>query len=131
MRKGRATLPGANELFRPTRAQRAAAERASTPREASDKPVDGEERTAKRTKQPASPTPTPAATGRVRHDQKITVYFSSEELFALEDATLNLKRHHGLALDRGRLVRTAVALALADVAENGEESAVVEELRRQ
>ncbi|MCC2593172.1 hypothetical protein LKO27_07075 [Tessaracoccus sp. OS52] len=116
----RASLPGANELFRPTRAQTAAADRVSTPSESqgsqdADK-TDGA---------------TPAATGRVRHDQKITVYFSSEELFALEDATLALKRRHGLALDRGRLVRTAVALALADLAEHGEASAVVEELRQQ
>ncbi|TRY16634.1 hypothetical protein FOJ82_15745 [Tessaracoccus rhinocerotis] len=130
VRKGRATLPGANELFRPTRAQRAAAERVGTPsqdprREASGEADQGGEKAA------AQGAQTPAATGRVRHDQKITVYFSSEELFALEDATLNLKRHHGLALDRGRLVRTAVALALADIAENGEGSAVVEELRQQ
>lgn len=132
VRKGRATLPGANELFRPTRAQRAAAERAGTPAPAPEveeapEPVEPPRKPAR--KRPAAATP--AATGRVRHDQKITVYFSSEELFALEDATLNLKRHHGLALDRGRLVRTAVALALADIAEHGEDSAVVEELRQQ
>lgn len=77
------------------------------------------------------PVDPPAATGRVRHDQKITVYFSSDELFALEDATLELKRRHGINLDRGRLVRTAVALALADLAEHGPESVVVGELRAQ
>ena len=53
------------------------------------------------------------------------------ELFALEDATLELKRTHGINLDRGRLVRTAVALALADLAEHGPESVVVGELRAQ
>ncbi|MFV0429075.1 MAG: hypothetical protein ACK5KO_06590 [Arachnia sp.] len=104
----RASLPGASELFRATR-PRKPAEAASAPAEAAR----------------------PAATGRVRHDQKITVYFSSDELFALEDATLELKRRHGMSLDRGRLVRTAVALALAELAANGEESAVVAELREQ
>ena len=73
----------------------------------------------------------PVASGRVRHDQKITVYFSSEELFALEDATLLCKRAHGLKVDRGRPVRSAVALALADLAENGAESDVVAALRAQ
>jgi hypothetical protein len=46
----------------------------------------------------------------------------------LEDATLELKRRHGINLDRGRLVRTAVALAIHDLAENGADSAVVAEL---
>ena len=45
----------------------------------------------------------PAATGRVRHSQKITVYFSDEELIALEDANLELRRAHGIRVDRGRI----------------------------
>ena len=118
----RASLPGASELFRTTRSQ---------PDESPQ-----EKPSSSGTSQAPSPggndrAGTPAATGRVRHDKKITVYFSSDELFALEDATLDLKRHHGLSLDRGRLVRTAVALALADLAEHGGDSAVVRELRSQ
>ena len=88
------------------------------------------EQSGKRKQPEQRKTARPVATGRVRHDQKITVYFSSEELFALEDATLELKRRHGINLDRGRLVRTAVALALLDLAENGAESSVVTELNR-
>ena len=88
------------------------------------------EQSGKRKQPEQRKTARPVATGRVRHDQKITVYFSSEELFALEDATLELKRRHGVTLDRGRLVRTAVALALIDLAENGADSAVVAELNR-
>ncbi len=118
----RASLPGASELFRPTR---------NAPEVAPD-PVEetapGRARPQTPERGPGDP---PAATGRVRHDQKITVYFSSDELFALEDATLELKRTHGINLDRGRLVRTAVALALADLAEHGPESVVVGELRAQ
>ena len=119
----RASLPGASELFRPTKAPEPV-----TPAAA---PADPEKA------KPQKPEPQgkekasrPVASGRIRHDQKITVYFSSEELFALEDATLELKRRHGINLDRGRLVRTAVALALLDLAENGADSAVVAELNQ-
>ena len=50
--------------------------------------------------------------GRVRHDEKMTVYVTSDELLDLEHARLALRRDHGLALDRGRLVREALALVL-------------------
>ena len=120
----RASLPGASELFRPTKAPEPV-----TPATQAPQP-EPKEKPGKRT-QPEQRKPSrPVATGRVKHDQKITVYFSSEELFALEDATLELKRRHGINLDRGRLVRTAVALALLDLAENGADSAVVTELNR-
>lgn len=57
--------------------------------------------------------------GRVRHDDKITVYLSSEELMRLEQTRLTLRGEHGLAVDRGRIVREAVAKALDELAENG------------
>ena len=69
-----------------------------------------------------------AASGRVRHDEKMTVYVTSEELLDLEDARLALRRTHRIAVDRGRLVRAAVALALADLDENGADSALVRRL---
>lgn len=75
------------------------------------------------------PSAAPVPTGRVRHDQKITVYFSSEELFALEDAILDVRRLMGRSLDRGRFVRTAVALALADLEMNGADASVVKVLQ--
>jgi hypothetical protein len=68
--------------------------------------------------------------GRERHDEKITVYVSPEELFALEQARLVLRAEHGVALDRGRLVREAVAELLQDLEAHGEESVVVRRLRR-
>ncbi len=103
------SLPGAEELFRSTTKRRSA------------KPAQAA----------AESETAPTATGRVRHDQKITVYFSSEELYALEDAVLQLKRQHGLSLDRGRVVRTAVALALRDLAARGDEAEILAELRSQ
>jgi hypothetical protein len=69
-------------------------------------------------------------TGRERHDEKITVYVSPEELFALEQARLVLRAEHGVALDRGRLVREAVAEMLQDLEAHGEDSVVVRRLRR-
>ncbi|QCW77157.1 hypothetical protein EQG64_05560 [Streptomyces sp. S6] len=48
--------------------------------------------------------------GRERHDEKITVYVSAEELMDLEHARLVLRGEHGLAVDRGRIVREAVAV---------------------
>jgi len=95
----RVNLPGASELFRATGAPAPEPARGARPA------VRGEARAR-------------AATGRVRHDEKITVYVSAEELIALEQARLLLRRD-GLAVDRGRLVRAAVASALDDLNARG------------
>ncbi|MFE6820675.1 hypothetical protein, partial [Streptomyces sp. NPDC057675] len=94
---------------------------------------------------PATPTaavPAPAAarrrggrapnrrpSGRERHDEKITVYVSAEELMDLEHARLVLRGEHGLAVDRGRIVREAVAVVLADLESRGDASILVRRLR--
>ncbi|MET8815964.1 hypothetical protein ABZW47_28670 [Streptomyces sp. NPDC004549] len=67
--------------------------------------------------------------GRERHDEKITVYVSAEELMDLEHARLVLRGEHGLAVDRGRIVREAVAVVLADLEARGEASILVRRLR--
>jgi hypothetical protein len=68
-------------------------------------------------------------TERTKHDEKITVYISAEELLALETARLTLRGQHGVAADRGRIVREAIAVLLADLDERGEESVLVRRLR--
>jgi hypothetical protein len=85
--------------------------------------------------------PVPAATGvpargrpqrgreRTKHDEKITVYISADELVALESARLALRAQHGVAADRGRIVREAVTVLLADLAERGDESVLVRRLK--
>lgn len=69
--------------------------------------------------------------GRVRHDEKITVYVSREELVRLEQARLTLRAEHGVAVDRGRIVREAVAMCLDDLAANGESSVLLDRLTNQ
>jgi hypothetical protein len=67
--------------------------------------------------------------GRQRHEEKITVYLSPEELISLEQARLTLRSEHGLALDRGRIVREALAVVLADLEATSDASILVRRLR--
>jgi hypothetical protein len=68
------------------------------------------------------------SSGRVRHDEKMTVYVTADELLDLEHARLSLRRHQGLAVDRGRLVREAIAMAIEDLELNGDDSVLVQRL---
>jgi hypothetical protein len=74
---------------------------------------------------PATPGPDGGdqrlASGREKHTQKITVYLSAEELLDLERARLALLRY-GAAADRGRIVREAIAVLLADLDAQGKDS---------
>ncbi|HZC25939.1 MAG TPA: hypothetical protein VE287_02880 [Actinopolymorphaceae bacterium] len=80
---------------------------------------------------PAVPAPATAderpASGREKHDNKITVYLSGSELHDLEHARLALRRL-GFPVDRGRLVREAIAMLLADLDARGADSAVARRL---
>ena len=67
--------------------------------------------------------------GRERHEEKITVYVSAEELMDLEHARLTLRGDFGLPVDRGRVVREALAVVLADLEAKGEASILVRRLR--
>ncbi|WP_370289100.1 hypothetical protein [Nocardioides sp.] len=113
----RVSLPAADDLFRPT----------------SDSPVravpDAPEEPSRPSGNEADAPPVKGPSGRVRHDEKITVYVTSAELMELEQARLRLRGEHGLAVDRGRLVREALHLVLADLGEQGEDSALVRRLR--
>jgi hypothetical protein len=80
------------------------------------------------------PAPQPSAgarrpTGRQKHDEKITVYLSAQELLDLESARLTLRGEYGTAVDRGRIVRAALAEVLADLDSRGEDSVLVRRLR--
>jgi hypothetical protein len=121
------SLPAADDLFRPTVVP--------NPEEltAADPPAERDADPAKPAGQgdedPSADKPRQPS-GRVRHDEKMTVYVTSEELLDLEHARLMMRRHHGLAVDRGRIVRAAVALALADFEELGDQSVIVQRLNQ-
>jgi hypothetical protein len=67
--------------------------------------------------------------GREKHDEKITVYLSPDELFDLEQARLMLRGDLGLAVDRGRIVREALAVVIADLESKGDQSIIARRLR--
>lgn len=81
--------------------------------------------TGRRIRPAAERTPS----GRERHEEKITVYCSAEELVDVESARLALRAEHGLAVDRGRIVREAIAVVLADFEAKGDASILVRRLR--
>lgn len=68
------------------------------------------------------------SSGRERHEEKITVYVSGEELFDLEHARLVLRGEHGIVADRGRIVREAISVVLADLDAEGRRSMLVRRL---
>jgi hypothetical protein len=71
---------------------------------------------------------TAGPSGRVRHTEKMTVYLTSQELLAVEQARLKLRAELGQTVDRGRLVRAALDVALGDLAERGTDSDVARRL---
>lgn len=117
----RASLPGADELFRPT-GGRVTPLRGDTAAEPA--PTSA---AAKSDAAPEAAEPTEAS-GRVRHDEKITVYLTSQELLDLEQARLRLRAEFDISVDRGRIVREAIGELLADLHERGPDSAIVRRL---
>ena len=107
-------MPTADDLFRPT----VVPDHPGTGQDGTDageQPAEGKSAGKK------------APSGRVRHDEKMTVYVTADELLDIEHARLSLRRS-GLSVDRGRLVREAVALVLADLEQNGDDSVLVQRL---
>ena len=117
----RVNLPAADDLFRPTEPQhdetapvRRERRVRAVPTALSEEPDDDTRR---------------RPSGRVRHDEKITIYVTADELVDLEHARLELRRSHRISSDRGRIVREAIAIVLADLNLNGEDSVLVDRLR--
>ena len=120
----RVSLPGASELFgsaapKQTRPEKRTATDGSS---LDDRPgSNGRSRTAVVEDRKSS--------GRIRHDTKITVYVTEEELLGLEQTRLALRAEHGLTADRGRIVREAIDVLLADFVDHGPDSVLVQRLR--
>ena len=114
--KGRASLPGADELFRVTSIEKGRGRGGKQPAEE----AQGEDG------KPAERVPS----GRQRHDEKVTFYCTADELMDLENARLLLRREHGVAVDRGRIVREALAQVLSELERDGAEAPLVKRLTR-
>jgi hypothetical protein len=132
----RASLPGADELFKNSapslsavrevqREETTPAPVPSTVGTTSPKSKKGVRSIARRrvTSNDKSPS------GRERHDEKITVYLSPDELFDLDQARLMLRGDLGLAVDRGRIVRESIAVIIADLEAKGDQSILARRLR--
>jgi hypothetical protein len=118
----RTSLPGAAELFRSTTAPVRAPGGNGGDWFVDPHTPSGTHRARSASSRQGSP--------RQKHTSKITVYVSDEELLALEHSRLALRATYGVAVDRGRVVREAVAIMLADLEENGENSMLVRRLRQ-
>ena len=131
----RANLPGADELFRSTAPALSAVPAQSetpaplvppaiaTPKAPSSK--KGVRTIARRRVTTVDRSPS----GRERHDEKITVYLSPDELFELDQARLQLRGDLGIAVDRGRIVRESIAVIIADLEAKGDQSILARRLR--
>jgi hypothetical protein len=115
--KGRASLPGADELFRVTSIEKGRGARGAT------QPAEEAQRNDR---QATERVPS----GRQRHDEKVTFYCTADELMDLENARLLLRREHGVAVDRGRIVREALALVLSELERDGADAPLVKRLAR-
>lgn len=138
----RAALPGASELFRTTSSSAALANVAEleSVNPQAESPAGDKGSSSTKGRESSSPEGVgpsrrgasasgSAPSGRQRHDEKITVYLSSDELVALDDAKARLYRDQGIKVDRGRIVREAVAVVVADLQAKGEASIVARRLR--
>ncbi len=118
----RVSLPGASELFGGS-ASKAVTENGAA---AAASDVTPRSRSARHARTEES-----RSSGRVKHDTKITVYVTEEELLGLEQARLALRAEHGVAADRGRIVREAIDVVLADFVQRGGDSVLVQRLKAQ
>jgi hypothetical protein len=124
-------LPGADELFRNTATLSAVPSQRESAEEITEAPVSN-------AKQKNAVRQTPrrrvnafdrSPSGREKHDEKITVYLSPDELYDLDQARLALRGDLGLAVDRGRIVRESLSIIIADLESKGDQSIIARRLR--
>ncbi len=127
----RVSLPGADELFRNTATLSAVPSQRDNNEEITQTPV-----AAATPKNSVRQTPRRrvnafdrAPSGREKHDEKINVYLSPDELYDLDQARLALRGDLGLAVDRGRIVREALSIIIADLEAKGDQSIIARRLR--
>ena len=132
----RASLPGADELFRANTPALSAVRQvveAAPATSTTSQPVGTSAPKTKKGVRTISRRRVTAAekspSGRELHEEKITVYLSTDELFELDQARLMLRGDLGLAVDRGRIVRESIAVIIADLEAKGDQSILARRLR--
>jgi len=125
----RVSLPGADELFRQTTTLSAVPSQTPTPIEDVPTAPINNKKNVRTTSRRRVNSFDRSPSGRERHDEKITVYLSPEELYDLEQARLALRGDLGLAVDRGRIVRESLAIIIADLETKGDQSIIARRLR--
>ena len=132
----RASLPGADELFRANTPALSAVRQvveAAPAAPTSPQPVGTSQTKTKKGVRTISRRRVTAAekspSGRELHEEKITVYLSTDELFDLDQARLMLRGDLGLSVDRGRIVRESIAVIIADLEAKGDQSILARRLR--
>ena len=121
----RASLPGAEELFRRTSTS-------DRPRESREEPQESPQVDKSPKLQVASEPETvsqqPQAKKAPRHQEKVTFYCTSDDLMALESTRLKLRAQYGVSADRGKIVRAALGYVLEDFEARGEDAILVRRL---
>jgi len=131
----RANLPGADELFRSTAPALSAVPAQSetpaplVPPAIATRKAPSSKKGVRTIARRRVTTVDRSPSGRERHDEKITVYLSPDELFELDQARLQLRGDLGLAVDRGRIVRESIAVIIADLEAKGDQSILARRLR--
>ena len=122
----RASLPGAEELFRRTSADKAAVE--------SQEPTPEPQVTKSTRLQVATPVEESAQEQprkAPKHEEKITFYCTRDDLMELEKTRLGLRSEHGVAADRGKIVRAALSYVLEDFAARSNDSILLRKLQEE
>jgi hypothetical protein len=132
----RANLPGADELFRSTAPALTSVPQSLEPANAplvapaiATPKAPSSKKGVRLIPRRRVTTVDRSPSGRERHDEKITVYLSPDELYELDQARLQLRGDIGLAVDRGRIVRESIAVIIADLEAKGDQSILARRLR--
>lgn len=130
----RASLPGADELFRANTPALSAVRQVVEESKESALPTHApspkkQKKGVRSVQRRRVTTVDKSPSGRERHDEKITVYLSADELYDLDQARLLLRGDLGLSADRGRIVRESIAVIIADLEAKGDQSILARRLR--
>jgi hypothetical protein len=124
----RASLPGAEELFRRTSQSSRAREAREAREETKESPQVDKSPKLQVASEEQPPEAREGPRKAPRHQEKITFYCTSEDLMAIESTRLKLRAEYGIAADRGKIVRATLGYVLEDFEARGADSVLVRKL---